>query len=85
MSNEVKQFDPIETLVQNPEWVAVENKLAEQIASLKNVDNINLELSPEELKIELKARFLAADMMQEFYDENRFTRKRLTENKTPFR
>ncbi len=80
----MKPYNPLDSITKNPEWIAVENIVQEQIAKLSDVTDIDLNLPADELKVELRARFLAQEKLDEFYREYKFTTKKIEEDNVPF-
>ena len=85
MKDTTRPYNPMELITKNPEWIAVETIIKDQIASLSNVTDINTDLPADELKIELKARKIAADKLEEFYKEYKFTTVQIEENNVSFK
>lgn len=85
MKDITKPYNPLDSITKNPEWIAVENIIQQQIAKLCDVTDIDLKLTAEELKIELRARFLAQEKLEDFYQEYKFTTKKIEEDRVPFK
>lgn len=79
------EYDPLKQILNNPDWKAVETVVSEQISKLLDLREVDMTLSPEALKIELRARDLASDILIEFYTAYKFTHRTKEENQAPFR
>lgn len=79
------EYQPMDELLKNPDWKAVEGVVQEQIASLLDLREVDMNLSPDELKIELRARDLAAEKLIAFYEKYKFSTVSKEANQAPFR
>ena len=70
----MNELNPIEQLTKTPEWIEVENIFKNKISELMDIRTISELLSPEETKIEIRARQIAIDKFIEFLKENNFSK-----------
>ena len=70
----MNELNPIEQLTKTPEWIEVENIFKNKISELMDIRTISESLSPEETKIEIRARQIAIDKFIEFLKENNFSK-----------
>lgn len=85
MKDKTKPYNPLDSITKNPEWIAVENIIQAQIAKLADVTDMDLTLPSDELKVELRARYLAQEKLEDFYNEYKFTTRRIEEDSVPFK
>lgn len=62
-------------LTSSPEWIEIETIIEKQLSDLMDIRNIDEKISPDEMKIEIRARQLAVDKLLDFYNEYQFSRK----------
>ena len=70
----MNELNPIEQLTKTPERIEVENIFKNKISELMDIRTISESLSPEETKIEIRARQIAIDKFIEFLKENNFSK-----------
>jgi len=70
----MNELNTIEQLTKTPEWIEVENIFKNKISELMDIRTISELLSPEETKIEIRARQIAIDKFIEFLKENNFSK-----------
>lgn len=69
----------LKRLTQDPEWMAIEELISTQVSDLLDLRNVEQTLSPEEMKIEIRARQLAVSKLVDFYNTNRFSQRKSEE------
>jgi len=73
----MNELNQVEHLTRTPEWIEVENIFKQKIAELMDIRNVDKTLSPEDTKIEIRARQLAIEKFIEFLDKNNFSKVKI--------
>lgn len=66
-------------LISSPEWIEIETIIEKQLSDLMDIRNIDEKLTPDEMKIEIRARQLSVDKLLDFYNEYQFSIKKKEE------
>lgn len=72
----MKEINEIDTLTKLPEWLEVERLLKNKVSELMDLRTIDNNLSPDDMKIEIRARQMAIEKLLDFLDENGFSRSK---------
>lgn len=78
-------YDPLKTIISNPDWMAVEQVMEKYLSEMFDLRNIDTKLSAEDYKIECVSRLRAAENLHKFYKTNAFISKRIEDISGSFR
>lgn len=72
-------MNPLQRLLQDPEWILIENLISDQISKMLDIREIDETISAEDMKIEIRARQIAVKQLMEFYSKNHFMKRKIEE------